>query len=218
MSCQRAAFSLAIPALFLVASSPAAYAQKTTDGLHSGATVTEHAECSYFTEAQRQKSLTMAGVRSRLTEQVTRMRMAQADSSGSAQGSTKTAASFAPNGGNTSNTVDTSNMGTIDRNIFQALAQAGAAHDGSGVFPPRNARSHRPRSYYTGVGVVPERPEAGQARDLHRYIAGVAAMGGQVDHVLRRHVPEYDDHVARHPARESGTQRLLQFHQDESHQ
>ncbi len=127
MSCQRAAFSLAIPALFLVASSPAAYAQKTTDGLHSGATVTEHAECSYFTEAQRQKSLTMAGVRSRLTEQVTRMRMAQADSSGSAQGSTKTAASFAPNGGNTSNTVDTSNMGTIDRNIFQALAQAGVA-------------------------------------------------------------------------------------------
>src|ERR1017187_6462587 len=126
----------AIPALLLAAGCPALYAQVTaqatveatarTTTVESGASVTEHAECSYFTEAQRQKAMRMVGVRSRLTEQVTAMRRAtQSDSSRSTTG--LTTASVTPNGGNSSGSQDVEKMGTIDRNIFQALAQAGVA-------------------------------------------------------------------------------------------
>jgi hypothetical protein len=113
----------AIPALLLAAGSPALYSQTIAQTATSGASVTQHAECSYFTEAQRQKTLQIVGARSRLTEQVTRMRMAQSDSSSG----TRSTAGFTPNGGNSSGAADVANMGTIDRNIFQALAQAGVA-------------------------------------------------------------------------------------------
>src|SRR5208282_738428 len=118
LACHRAlrVSLFAVPALLLAAASPAFPAQTTDKGL-TAASVTSHPECSYFTEAQRQKTMAMVGARSRLTEQVTRMRMAtQSDSSSG----TRSTAGFTPNGGNSSGAADIASMGTIDRNIFQA--------------------------------------------------------------------------------------------------
>ncbi len=116
---------IAVPAILLAAGSPALCSQETARAA-TGASVTEHAECSYFTEAQRQKAMAMVGVRSRLTEQVTRMRMVP-QSDPSQAGTTRSTASVTPNGGNSGGTQDVEKMGTIDRYIFQALAQAGVA-------------------------------------------------------------------------------------------
>jgi hypothetical protein len=95
----------------------------SSSATESGASVTQHAECTYFTEAQRLKALAMVGARSRLTEQVTTMRMASQQPSSTV----RSTASLTPNGGSSSNAADTANMGTIDRYIFQGLAQAGVA-------------------------------------------------------------------------------------------
>src|SRR5579871_6262765 len=90
--------------------------------------VTEHPECTYFTDGQRTAATRSLGARAHLTDQITRLRVA-------AMGETNTppAASsgpaFIPNGGNTNNnraTEPTSNT-KIDFYIFQALNQAGVA-------------------------------------------------------------------------------------------
>src|ERR1022692_2868282 len=122
----------AIPVLLLAAATPAIHSQPPDppnkpstaplDPSLPPGSVTQHAECSYFTDAQRQQALTMSGVRSQLTEQVTRIRLATQSQSGS-----RSTASVMPNGGNSSANQDTANMGTIDRYIFQGLAQAGVA-------------------------------------------------------------------------------------------
>src|SRR5947208_2887255 len=86
----------------------------------------EHPECTFFTPAQRDKSMQVIGKRSRLTAQVTNMRLRGQHLSSDAS-SPAVSAGFIPNGGNTGDSGATSKMGTIDRYIFKALSDAGVA-------------------------------------------------------------------------------------------
>ncbi len=76
----------------------------------------QHAECTYFS-TQRDKA--MPGARSRLTRSV--VGLLPADGNGGRMHTT----SVLPIGGNTDVGRQTDSMGTIDRDIFQALSKAG---------------------------------------------------------------------------------------------
>jgi hypothetical protein len=85
---------------------------------HEDVSSVEHPDCTYFS-TQRDKSLPV-GTRSRLTTRVVGML-------GTEPSSTRHASGLTPIGGNSSNAGQTDQMGTIDKYIFQGLAQAGVA-------------------------------------------------------------------------------------------
>jgi hypothetical protein len=82
------------------------------------AAVVDHSDCTYF-GSQREKMMPLpTGTRSRLTSQI--VSRIPNESSG-----TKHADTVVPIGGNSNNSGQVAQMSTIDKYIFQALAQAG---------------------------------------------------------------------------------------------